>query len=111
MRLVATPLAGGPVLGERGIRPQMQAPPKTPIRKALSSAWLLGRRAGRDAGWAGRPRSCPPQAGPARRAATGRSSDRLGQGPDRPVQALRARKKGGEDGREPPKGEETRKRR
>ena len=35
---------------------------------------------------------------PARRVVAGRRRDRLGRGPDRPVQALRDRKKGEEDG-------------
>ena len=64
-------------------------------------------RAGRRVGWSRPPPPPPPQqAGPARRAATGRRPDRLGQGPDRPVQALRAKKKGEEDGRGAGKGKE-----
>ena len=65
----------------------------------------LGSLAG---GQGGTPPHChiPPQAGPARSAATGWHPDRLGRGPDRPVQALRVRKKGEEDGR----GKETRER-
>ena len=83
----------------------------TPARKAFSTAWLLGRasRAARRVGWS-RPRghvlrrpggpggmpdglvtapavTYPPQAGLARREATGRRQDRLGRGPGQPVQA------------------------
>ena len=41
-----------PCWGERGLRPQAQAPPNSPVRRAFSTDWLLGRWAGRDAGWA-----------------------------------------------------------
>ena len=79
-------------------------PLNTPVRRAFSTAWLLGRRAGRDARWAGHiPRGhVPPQAGPARRAATGRRPDRLGRSPGRPVHTyvrVRAREKKKEEGR------------
>ena len=56
-------------------------------------------------GWSRPPLSrSPPQAGPARHAATGRRPDRLGRGPDWQVLALRVRKKGEEDGRGQAKG-------
>ena len=93
--------AGGPMLGRAAqsaahIRRGRHLP-NTAVRKVFSTAWLLGWWTGRDAGWAGhvpRRHIPPPQAEPTRRAAAGRRPDRLGRGQDRPVQALRARKKG-----------------
>ena len=53
-----------PCWGERGLRPQAQVPPNTPGSNAFSKAWLLARRAWRDAGWAGHvPRGYVPLAG------------------------------------------------
>ena len=67
-------------------------------------AWLLGGLAGRDAGWAGHVPNCHIPRRPERRAATGQRPNRLGRCQHQPIQALRARKKGKEDGRGPSKG-------
>ena len=97
-----TPPAGGPLLGRARLTPV--GAPNTPVRKAFSTAWLLGRRAGRDAGWACHvlPRAGPVR--PPRRVAIGRRPKGLGRGRGRPVQALRTRKTREEDGRGPAEG-------
>ena len=98
--------AGGPMLGRARLTSVGAGTPLTHLCakrfQQLGSWWP-----GRDAGWAGYVPRChiPPQAEPARRAAAGRRPDRLGRGPERPLQALRARKKG--DAGEKVREEET----
>ena len=72
-----------------------------PSGRVLDSCCLLSRagRAEHRIGLVTPQAVTPLWAGPAPRAATGQRPDRLGQGPYRPVQAPRARRKGGQDSR------------
>ena len=99
-----------------GRRPRARESAAYARRSRHPPTFLYAKRSQQRGSWAGGPGGTPgglvmspaitsfPQAGPACRAAIGRRPDRLGRGSDRPVEALRARKKGEDHGRGPEKG-------
>ena len=97
-----TPQAGGPVL-RRALLMPVGTPYYTCTQSVLNSLapGPVGRE-GHRVGWS-RPRcQVPPQAGPARRAVTGRRPDRLGRSPGRLVHtyvSVSARERKKEEGR------------